>query len=189
MDSGWSPACLDAPSPSEEAWGVLRTTAVQSLQYVQAENKCLPSHLEPRPEAEVRVGDILFTRAGPMSRVAISCLVEATRPRLMLSDKIIRFRPKARVVGSFMALCLNAGRTAAYLEQAKSGMAASQVNISQAKLKAAPIPVPPLDEQDRIVAAVTELLTLCDQLKARIAAARAKHAQLAEALVAQAVAS
>lgn len=189
MDSGWSPACLDTPSPSEEAWGVLRTTAVQSLQYVQAENKALPLHLEPRPEAEVRAGDILFTRAGPMNRVAISCLVEATRPRLMLSDKIIRFRPKARVVGSFMALCLNAGKTAEYLEQAKSGMAASQVNISQAKLKAAPIPVPPLDEQNRIVATVTELLALCDQLKARIAAARAKHAQLAEALVALAMAA
>ncbi len=189
MDSGWSPACLDTPSQSEEAWGVLRTTAVQRLEYVQAENKALPSHLEPRPEAEVRAGDILFTRAGPMNRVAISCLVDATRPRLMLSDKIIRFRPKARVVGNFMALCLNAGKTAEYLEQAKSGMAASQVNISQAKLKAAPIPVPPLDEQRRVVAKVTELLTLCDQLKARIAAARAKHAQLAEALVAQAVAT
>jgi type I site-specific restriction endonuclease len=40
----------------------------------------------------------------------------------------------------------------------------------------------------RQVREVTELLALCDQLKACIAAARAKHAQLAEALVAQAVA-
>lgn len=39
-----------------------------------------------------------------------------------------------------------------------------------------------------IVAKLTELLALCDQLKARIAAARAKHAQLAEALVEVAVA-
>ena len=49
--------------------------------------------------------------------------------------------------------------------------------------------MPPLAEQRCIVAKVTELLTLCDQLKARISAARGKHAQLAEALVAQAVAA
>jgi type I restriction enzyme S subunit len=55
-------------------------------------------------------------------------------------------------------------------------------------IKDLPVPLPPLAEQRRIVAKVTELLALCDQLKARIAAARAKHAQLAEALVAQAVA-
>ncbi|PTT91218.1 hypothetical protein DBR42_04305 [Pelomonas sp. HMWF004] len=57
------------------------------------------------------------------------------------------------------------------------------------KLWSIEIGLPPLAEQHRIVAKVTELLALCDQLKARIAAARAKHAQLAEALVAQAVAA
>jgi type I restriction enzyme S subunit len=57
------------------------------------------------------------------------------------------------------------------------------------KLWSVEIGVPPLAEQHRIVAKVTELLALCDQLKARIADARSKHAQLAEALVAQAVAA
>ena len=184
MDSGWSPACLDTPSPAPEVWGVLRTTAVQSLRYIQEENKELPTHLAPRPEAEVMPGDVLFTRAGPMNRVGISCLVASTRPRLMLSDKIIRFRPKAeKLDGRFTALCLNAGVTADYLERAKSGMAASQVNISQAKLKAAPIPLPPLAEQHRIVAKVDELMALCDRLEARQADAQHAHARLVQALL------
>jgi type I restriction enzyme S subunit len=54
---------------------------------------------------------------------------------------------------------------------------------------ALPLLLPPLAEQHLIVAKVDELLALCDRLKARIAAARAKHAQLAQALVAQALAS
>jgi type I restriction enzyme S subunit len=62
-------------------------------------------------------------------------------------------------------------------------------NLSVGKIRSIPVELPPPAEQRRIVAKVTELLTLCDQLKARIAAARAKHAQLAEALVAQAVAA
>ncbi|MBQ0945713.1 restriction endonuclease subunit S [Ideonella sp. 4Y16] len=184
MDSGWSPSCLDTPSRSTAVWAVLRTTAVQSLRYVPSENKELPAALDPRPEAEVKVGDVLFTRAGPMNRVGISCLVDATRPRLMLSDKIIRFRPRPdRLDGRFTALCLNAGATADYLEAAKSGMAASQVNISQAKLKAAPIPVPPMSEQHRIVAKVDELMALCDRLEARQQDAEATHARLVQALL------
>lgn len=47
--------------------------------------------------------------------------------------------------------------------------------------------LPPVEEQRLIVAKVTQLLALCDQLKALLSAARAKHAQLAEALVAAAV--
>src|SRR5690606_5089220 len=83
MDSGWSPACKPTPSPSDGVWGVLKTTAVQVLKYVEGENKELPSRLEPRPDAEVKAGDILFTRAGPTNRVGISCFVESTRPCLM----------------------------------------------------------------------------------------------------------
>jgi type I restriction enzyme S subunit len=182
MDSGWSPRCLDTPSPSADVWAVLKTTAVQALRYLPGENKELPATLEPRPEAEVKVGDVLFTRAGPMNRVGISCLVDATRPRLMLSDKIIRFRPRPdRLDGRFTALCLNAGATAEYLEVAKSGMAASQVNISQAKLKAAPIPVPSISEQHRIVAKVDELMALFDRLEARQQDAEAVHARLVQA--------
>ncbi|MEB3440183.1 restriction endonuclease subunit S [Pseudomonas sp. A2] len=186
MDSGWSPACLGNSSPSDDVWGVLKTTAVQVMSYLQHENKELPSHLEPRPEAETKVGDILFTRAGPMNRVGISCLVESTRPKLMISDKIIRFHPvELGVYGRFVALCLNAGETAKYLEQAKSGMAASQVNISQEKLRLAPIPLAPLREQHRIVKKVDQLMKLCDTLTQQINIARSKQTELLDTLMAQ----
>lgn len=188
MDSGWSPACLGNSSPSDDVWGVLKTTAVQIMSYLEHENKELPSHLEPRPEAEAKSGDILFTRAGPMNRVGISCLIESTRPKLMISDKIIRFHPvELGAYGRFIALCLNVGETAKYLEQAKSGMAASQVNISQEKLRMAPIPLAPLSEQYRIVVKVDQLMTLCDQLKTRLTQARQLNEQLASTLVERAL--
>ncbi|MDM8347396.1 restriction endonuclease subunit S [Pseudomonas sp. sp1636] len=189
MDSGWSPACEQNPSPKNDIWGVLKTTAVQVMQYRQDENKELPSHLEPRPDAEVKAGDILFTRAGPTNRVGISCLVASTRPKLMISDKIIRFHPvEAGAYGRYIALCLNTGSTARYLESAKSGMAASQVNISQEKLKLAPIPLAPLPEQQRIVAKVDQLMALCDRLKTRLTQARQLNEQLASTLVERALA-
>jgi type I restriction enzyme S subunit len=69
MDAGWSPACPPEPSPSEDVWGVLKTTAVQTMEYRQQENKVLAESKEPRPQYEVKVGDILITRAGPKNRV------------------------------------------------------------------------------------------------------------------------
>ena len=102
----------------------------------------------------------------------------------MISDKIIRFHPvETGIYGRFLSLCLNAGETAKYLERSKSGMAASQVNISQEKLRATPIPIPPLAEQRRIVAKVDELMALCDQLEAQDSNAADAHLQLVSNLL------
>ena len=189
MDAGWSPACPPTPSPNDETWGVLKTTAVQVMNYLEFENKVLSDSKEPKPQYEVKAGDILITRAGPKNRVAISCLVEETRPKLMISDKIIRFHlVEVGIYERFISLCLNAGATAEYLESSKSGMAESQMNISQNKLRLAPMPICPIDEQYRIVAKVDELMALCDTLKTHLNDAQTTQTQLADAIVKQAVA-
>lgn len=188
MDAGWSPACPPEPSPSDDKWGVLKTTAVQSMEYWGHENKVLADTKEPRPQYEVKSGDILITRAGPKNRVGVSCLVQSTRPKLMISDKIIRFHlAEVGMCERYISLCLNAGATAEFLERSKSGMAESQMNISQDKLKVAPIPLCPIDEQERIVAKVDQLMALCDQLKDRLATAQQTQNHLADALVERAL--
>ena len=189
MDSGWSPACHSYPAQTDDAWGVLKTTAVQFLSYVEHENKELPAKLMPRPEAECQPGDILITRAGPTNRVGICCFVPETRSKLMISDKIIRFQPASKDVdGAYLALALSVGPAAAQIEVAKSGMAASQVNISQAKLREVLVPVPPLAEQRRIVAKVDALMALCDALKARLADSAETQRHLADAITQRAAA-
>ncbi|WP_043759552.1 restriction endonuclease subunit S [Aeromonas taiwanensis] len=184
MDAGWSPACPPESSPDIDTWGVLKTTAVQTLEYREYENKVLDKTKTPRPEYEVMVGDILITRAGPKNRVGISCLVEKTRPKLMISDKIIRFHlVDIGLSERFISLCLNAGATAVYIDDSKSGMAESQMNISQDKLKFAPIPLGPIKEQNHIMDRVDQLMTLCDQLKSRLQTSQQTQLALAESLV------
>lgn len=184
MDSGWSPACPDQATSSPNEWGVLRTTSVQRLEYRDFEHKVLPNNLEPRPASEVHSGDLLITRAGPMNRVGVSCVVHQTRARLMISDKIIRCHPVGGILSSrFIALCLNAGVSARHIEVIKSGMAESQVNISQVNLARTPLPLPPLAEQHRIVAKVDELMAFCDELESRLTNARESSARLATSVV------
>lgn len=184
MGSGWSPACDEGERSDPTRWAVLRTTAVQVSEFRPREHKVIPSKLSPRPEIEVQYGDILITRAGPMNRVGISCWVDEAPPRLMLSDKIVRFHPVAdEMLPAFVVLALNAGYTKDQIEAAKSGMAASQVNISQSDLRGFWIPVCSKTEQSRIVTRVTALRRLCTDLRQRLAERQSVQARLAEALL------
>ena len=103
----------------------------------------------------------------------------------MLSDKIIRVHLIPGLDPDFAALSMTAGYSSDFIEVLKSGMAASQVNISQPKLRSVPIPIPPLAEQRRIVAKVDQLMALVDELETQLAASRATAKNLLQALVAE----
>ena len=61
----------------------------------------------------------------------------------------------------------------------------SVANVSLAKLRPLPFPLPPEAEQSRIVTRVTQLRRLCFELRQRLAEREAVQARLAEALVQQ----
>jgi type I restriction enzyme S subunit len=169
IDAGWSPACLPSARDDESKWGVLKTTSVQVLQFLPHEHKELPASLDPRPQYQIEVGDILITRAGPKNRVGICCVVDVAPPRLMISDKLIRFHIVNDLIDShFVALCLSAGEPGRIVEKLKSGMADSQMNISQDKLRSITIPLPPLEEQRRILSKVDGLMRIIDVLQAQL---------------------
>ncbi len=56
-------------------------------------------------------------------------------------------------------------------------------NVSLAKLRPLPFPLPPLAEQSRIVARVEELMRLCDALEAKARLEVTQHAQLVATLL------
>jgi type I restriction enzyme, S subunit len=77
-----------------------------------------------------------------------------------------------------------------FLELGESKMTgtAGQKRLPKDFVETNPFPLPPLAEQQRIVAKVDELMALCDQLKTRIQQAKQQQQAIADALVAQAVA-
>src|SRR5687767_4796024 len=105
IETGWSPAC-DAQPPGADEWGVIRVSAVTAGRFDPREAKRLPPGLTPRPALEVRPGDVLMARAnGARSLVGAVTYVEATRPNLMLSDKVLRLVPNDSMADpAFLAL-------------------------------------------------------------------------------------
>lgn len=147
MDSGWSPDC-DVERASDGEWGILRTSSVVWEGYRPFENKRLPNTLIPRPEIEVKAGDVLVTRAGPADRTGVVAFVDSTPPYLMLSDKIIRIQPRHDICRpEFLTIALSSSRSQSELVRRKSGMAMSQTNISQKVLRDLYVPIPPIREQ------------------------------------------
>ncbi|KTG19676.1 hypothetical protein AUR67_14185 [Pseudoalteromonas sp. XI10] len=184
IDAGWSPACLPNARADENKWGVLKTTSVQVLRFLPSEHKELPVSLDPRPQYQIQVGDILITRAGPKNRVGICCVVDDAPAKLMISDKLIRFHIVNGLINpNFVALCLSAGEPGRIVERLKSGMASSQMNISQNKLRSITIPLPPIEEQLRILEKVDSFMDVVNGYSEKLHAISNVAEQVATATI------
>ncbi|KUN24577.1 hypothetical protein AQJ11_22385 [Streptomyces corchorusii] len=153
IESGWSPAC-DAEQPDVGEWGVVKVSAVTSGRFIDGEAKRLPMGQVHRPELEIKRGDILLARAnGARSLVGVSCYVTTTRPRLMLSDKVLRLIPDLTVVDPvYLAILLGAPEVRRQIGNLLKG-GTGQNNVTQADVRALEVPRLPLPEQRNIVAA------------------------------------
>ena len=163
LHQGWSPLCEKSPAPTDEEWGVLKTTAIQAGEFLPQHNKHLPKNLVPRPQTEVKSGDILITCAGPRVRCGVACLVRTTRPRLMMSGKMYRFRvsPNDMDARYLEAFLLTPEATSA-VDKMKTGGSDSGLNLTHDRFRPLPIPVAPLNEQRRIMDVVEELFSDLD---------------------------
>ena len=167
IESGWSPVCLDRPA-AENEWGVLKLGAVTWCIYDDKEQKALPPGIEPRPELEVKPGDLLFTRKNTHELVAATAHVRTTRPNLMLSDLIFRLRllRDAPVEPEFLQKLLISPSKRLQIQKLASGSAGSMPNISKERLGAATIELPPIEMQRdfaRRVSALECLQSAADQ--------------------------
>jgi len=184
IGQGWSPKCLNSPSPDEEIWGVIKTTAIQPGAYVEEENKELPSPLKPRPEHELKAGDVLVTRAGPRSRVGITCLVRETRPRLMNCDKAYRLRFDAkRVEPAYVEMLLNSPQITDQLDDLKTGISDSGVNLTQGRFLILEMPVIGLKEQRAMIRKTQEATASTAEMEATLDAQLLQSTRLRQAVL------
>ncbi len=183
-DSGWSPQCL-REKRSNGQWGVLKVSAVTWGKFNPDENKALPSDKDPRPECEVEAGDFLLSRANTDELVARSVIVEETPEKLMMSDKIVRFRFPKSMNSHFINIVNGTEFSRSYYITNASGTSSSMKNVSRQVMAELPIPLPSRPEQHRIVARVDQLMALCDTLEQQIDIATFKQTEILNAVMAR----
>lgn len=187
-EAGWSPKCEETPRIGDN-WAVLKVSAVTWGKFNPAENKALPPNLDPIPDYEVKPGDFLISRANTAELVARSVVVQDQAPsKLMMSDKIIRFKFSQKVCVPYMSLFNNSGGARRYYLQVAGGTSSSMKNVSRLQIQSLVIALPPFNEQNRIISKVDELMSLCDQLASRLGGAQTIQLHLADALTDMALA-
>ncbi len=190
LDQGWSPQCESEPASNSEHWAVIKTTAIQPMEFLAEQNKRLPGQLEARPGLELRAGDLLVTRAGPRSRVGVACTVRSTRPRLMLCDKAYRVRfNTAMAEARYMEIVLNAPAVREAINGLKTGMSDSGVNLTQKRFGELRVPVPSLALQACIVADVDRRLSIVREVEAEIQVSLERARALRQAVLGRAFGS
>jgi type I restriction enzyme, S subunit len=104
-----------------------------------------------------------------------------------VSQHVTIIRPTDSTIRLYLHLCILSPYTQRLVWGRQVGMA--REGLSKKVLELFEIPLPPLAEQHRIVAKVTELMVMCETLKELLNDAQTTQVQLADAIVEQSVES
>ena len=131
-------------------------------------------------KSEFRVGDILYGKLRPY----LNKVLVADRPGYSTTE-IVALRPFLRLCPQYCALALRRPDFVDYVTRLGQGTKMPRLRTEDAAI--APFPLPPLAEQNRIVARVDELMTCCDQLEASLATGNDTRRCLLDALLYEAL--
>lgn len=110
-------------------------------------------------------GDILIERSNTPELVGIARLYRGPKNFAIFPDLMIRARIKFPVSEAFVELVLQSSRSRSYFRSVAQGIAGTMPKIDQTAVERLWIPLPPLEEQHRIVQAVEHHLTIADKLE------------------------
>lgn len=135
-----------------------------------------PEHFSILRSGKFLDGDILFCLRGSLGKSAI---VQNLSGAIASSLVIVRvFKP---TFNKYIHLYFDAPLSYDFINKYDNGTA--QPNLAATDLARFLVPLPPLDEQSRIVNKITELMALCDQLEQHSLTSLDAHQQLVETLL------
>ena len=130
----------------------------------------------------LREGDLLISKDGTIGKTAF---VPPDLAGGNITQHVLRFAISEQVDRRFVRTVIDAPFCQAWMAGETKGVALQGVNVGD--FRRMPVPLPPLNEQQRIVAKVEELLALCYQLEAQLAMAQTGRSRLLEAVLREAL--
>ena len=187
IEQGWSPSCENRLADAEE-WGVLKVGCVNGIEFNDDEHKALPKDVEPISELEIKTGDILMSRANTRELLGSASIVRQVRPRLLLCDKLYRFKINSKVLEpEFFLISMKTSIIRFQLERDATGASSSMQNVSQSTILNLILPQPDIKEQEEIVSFLNIETTKIDKLISRIQDGIKKLKEYSTALISAAV--
>ncbi|KRG33422.1 restriction endonuclease subunit S [Psychrobacter sp. P11G3] len=129
----------------------------------------------------VKKGTVIYSTIRPYL-LNIAVVNREFEPEPIASTAFSIIHPLDGISSSFVYRYLRSPSFVSYVESCQTGIAYPAINDKQ--FFSGLIPIPPTNEQHRIVAKVDELMMLCDQLEQQTEASIDAHATLVEVLLA-----
>jgi type I restriction enzyme, S subunit len=175
IEAGKSFKCIPRRADPGE-WGIVKVSAMTWGEFDETENKTVPPGHTIDQHFEIKPGDILLSRANTVELVGAPVLVQQCRPRLLLSDKSMRLLYTESVNKAWLITVLRSPLVRKQLSQKATGTKDGMRNVSQETVLDVRIPLAPTAEQDALVEATDDQLSVIDHLEADLEA-RLKSAQ------------
>ena len=158
IENGWSPNCKDHSREFEEEWAVLKLGAVTYKVFNPNENKALPDEVTPKPENEVKRGDLLISRKNTKELVGACAYVLKDVKKLMLPDTIFRLKyDDEKCNPLFLWFLFNEVNFSKRVRNLATGSAGSMPNISKSKLLKLKLVSPPITLQNQFAERVQQI--------------------------------
>lgn len=122
--------------------------------------------------------NILMAMTG--GTVGKSLLVKALPEPMIVNQRVATIKVLEGTCATYVDIVIRAEGVQAAIQKAKNS---TNDNISMNDIKGFAVPLPPLEEQFRIVAKVDEIMVLCDSLKNQLTESRKKEDCLADTLI------
>lgn len=151
LDAGTSVGGEDRQKHEDEK-GILKVSAVSSGRLRPSEHKVISPDRLDEVDTTPQEGHLIISRANTRELVGASAYVDVDYPDLYLPDKLWQIRVDDRhVLPRWLHHILWTRRLRFNIGNEATGSSASMKNISQKRFKRLRVPVPPLEEQRRIL--------------------------------------
>lgn len=151
--------------PRADEFGVVKVSAVTWGEFNEVESKTCTVEEQWNENVQIHKGDFLFSRANTLQLVGNCVIVKSISRRLMLSDKILRLKFDKRVMPEYVLYFTRSNAYRNQIERLASGNQDGMRNVSQRNMKLVEFPIPKLEEQEKIICILSDLLAKGQQAK------------------------
>lgn len=179
--NGYSPKAVDYETKVKS----LTLSATTSGAFKGEHSKFIAEDIPADSDLWLQDGDILVQRGNTLEYVGVPAIYRGGRNEYIYPDLMMKLRVSAELNCEYVCFAMSAAPSRNFLRERASGTSGTMPKINQKTLCSLPIPLPPLEEQRRIVEKIRSLMQHCDRLEANIDAANLKQSELLNAVMAQ----
>jgi type I restriction enzyme S subunit len=145
---------------------VLRMNNINGGKVVCENLKYLPYSIDDLPRLYLQHNDLLFNRTNSYELVGKTGIYKGDSDKMTFASYLIRLSFFSEFLDvEFINLVMNSAYFRQYQIEPNITQQTGQANFNGTKLSTTLIPIPPFEEQKRVVAKVDELMLLCDELE------------------------